>query len=157
MNTDAGTRSTGRRKTTRTIGAAVSETSTDEPEHGWRVDLPGTAEAVSLLRGWVRLVLTDVPQHVDAFELIASEYGTNALWHTASGGPGGRIRVELGVTADRIRLAVHDDGAPTASSKWAPECPDDHGRGLMLVAALADEHGRHATPTGHVAWAAINR
>lgn len=91
--------------------------------------MPGVAGAVTLLRHWVQLLVHDAPQLAEALALIVSEYGTNALWHSGSGAPGGRIRADLTLTFDQVRLTVLDDGPPTLPSDWAPDCPDDHGRG----------------------------
>jgi two-component sensor histidine kinase len=89
-------------------------------------------------------------------ELVACEYGTNALWHSASGLPGGRIHVELDVGAGWIRISVQDDGPKPVFDEWDPDCLDEHGRGLMLVQAHVDECGEHVTPEGaHVAWALL--
>ncbi|MFI0353455.1 ATP-binding protein [Actinomadura sp. 9N407] len=117
----------------------------------WVVDLPGTAASVSLLRHWVRSVVGSKD-----LELVASEYGTNALWHSASGQPGGRIRAELTVGPGGIRIAVRDDGPGPPGEGWDEESLDEHGRGLALVAAHVAEVGEYVTPEGrHVMWALI--
>jgi anti-sigma regulatory factor (Ser/Thr protein kinase) len=124
----------------------------------WSVEMPGVAGAVMLLRHWVQLLLVaDAPHLAEALALIVSEYGTNALWHSGSGAPGGRIKVDLALTSNQIRLTVLDDGPPTVPSDWAPDCLGDHGRGLALVSAYADDHGHDDTPEGHVAWAVVYR
>jgi anti-sigma regulatory factor (Ser/Thr protein kinase) len=117
----------------------------------WVVDLPGTAASVSLLRHWVRSVVGNRD-----LELVASEYGTNALWHSASGLPGGRIRVELTVGRDGVRIAVRDDGPHPSRRGWDAESLDEHGRGLALVAAHVERAGEYVTPEGaHVMWAVV--
>jgi anti-sigma regulatory factor (Ser/Thr protein kinase) len=92
-----------------------------------------------------------------ALALIVSEYGTNALWHSRSGAPGGRIKVDLALTANQIRLTVLDDGRSALPTDWAPDCLGDHGRGLALVSAYANDHGYDDTPEGHPAWAVVYR
>jgi anti-sigma regulatory factor (Ser/Thr protein kinase) len=117
----------------------------------WSVELPGTEAAVPVLRHWAR-ALADVP----GLELVASEYGTNALWHSASGLPGGRIRAELSVAAEGVWISVQDDGPRPEPEEWDAECLDEHGRGLILVQAHVDECGEHLTPEGkHVVWALL--
>lgn len=130
---------------------SIAQTAECPKEVLWGVDLPGTDEAVPVLRRWVR-ALVDVP----GLELVASEYGTNALWHSASGLPGGRIRVELALGVSWVRLSVQDDGPKPVREEWNEECLDEHGRGLVLVQAHVDECGEFPTPEGkHVAWALI--
>lgn len=122
----------------------------------WRVDVPGVADAVPLLRRWVRLLLADDAELIEAFELIVSEYGTNALWHSASGVPGGRIGAELCISRRQTRLTVLDDGPVPARTDEEGD-PAEHGRGLILADAYADETGQYDCADGHAVWALINR
>ncbi|CAG6392643.1 ATP-binding protein [Streptomyces cocklensis] len=78
--------------------------------------------------------------------LVISELVTNALNHALpavclhmSRLPCGTVRVEI------------TDGGPCASPLQRD--PGDGGRGLALVQALAQAHGRHVGPTGTLAWA----
>ncbi|MEW2353246.1 ATP-binding protein [Spirillospora sp. NPDC029432] len=121
------------------------------------MDVPGTEEAIPFLRRWVRLLLGDEPELAEAFELIASEYGTNALWHSASGAPGGRIRIEFCVDARRARLTVLDEGPVSEGGRAVPEDVDEHGRGLVLAGAYADQVGYGDSAGGRAAWASIDR
>jgi len=110
---------------------------------------------VSLLRRWVRLLLADDAELTEAMELIVSEYGTNALRHSASGAPGGRVRVELSINRRQTRLTVLDDG-PIAAQADAETDPAEHGRGLILADAYADQTGHYDCADGHAAWALID-
>ncbi|WP_067475455.1 ATP-binding protein [Actinomadura hibisca] len=122
------------------------------------VELPGTKAAVPMLRRWVRALCSGSSRRAGDLELIASEYATNALWHSASGLPGGRLRAEIQHSADNVRLTVYDGGPIGVSQTWPDEQLDEHGRGLMLVAAYADDYGDRRLPDGrHVAWALLNR
>ncbi|MDI3409513.1 ATP-binding protein [Streptomyces cavernicola] len=89
---------------------------------------------------------------VEDVVLCASELATNALRHTPSGRD---FRVRLALEGGVLRLEVHDagDGSPRVCE--AAE-DDDHGRGLFLVAALADSWGtsRRDGP-GKLVWAAF--
>ncbi|WP_158642257.1 ATP-binding protein [Actinomadura sp. WAC 06369] len=117
------------------------------------------AESVPHLRRWVRLPLAGDAEMADAFELIISEYGTNALRHSASGAPGGRIKAELSFTVRHVCLAVLDGGGPVVG-KGVPADggePAEHGRGLVLAGAYADEVGRFDTLDGRTSWALIRR
>ncbi|MFD0857225.1 ATP-binding protein [Actinomadura adrarensis] len=122
----------------------------------WRVDVPGVTGAVPLLRCWVRLLLAEDAELAEAVELIVSEYGTNALWHSASGAPGGRIGVELRVGCQQTRLTVVDDGPVPARAAEEVD-PAEHGRGLILAAAYAEETGQYDCADGHAVWALISR
>ncbi|MFB4316338.1 ATP-binding protein [Actinomadura sp. 21ATH] len=134
--------------------ATPTKKTTDE--YVWRVDVPGMDEAIPLMRRWVRLLLADEPALAEAFELIVSEYGTNALWHTASSRPGGRIRAELRIGTHQTRLVVRDDGPSPVRSDRSTD-PAEHGRGLLLAGAYADETGQYDCADGHATWALINR
>ncbi|GAA3943859.1 hypothetical protein GCM10023085_27310 [Actinomadura viridis] len=91
-----------------------------------------------------------------SLELVASEYGTSALWHSASGLPGGRIRAELAVGGEGVRISVQDDGPDPSGEGWDADRLDEHGRGLVLVEACADRSGEYTTPEGrHVMWALL--
>lgn len=151
-----GTLAFPRTPTAREVTDDGASTEADTDGRVWRVDVPGVANAVPLLRRWVQLLLAEEVELAEAFELIVSEYGTNALWHTASSGPGGRIRVELCISSQQTCLTVLDDGpAPARNDQEAD--PAEHGRGLILASAYADETGQYDCADGHAAWALINR
>ncbi|MEV5569179.1 ATP-binding protein [Spirillospora sp. NPDC052269] len=121
------------------------------------VEIPGQESGVPCVRRWARNLLADphTQNLAGDAELIVSEYVTNAIWHSASGLAGGRVRVELLLTAAVLRVTVYDDG-PTDTV--APDDADEHGRGLLLVAACSDDHGHRHLPDGqHLSWASVNR
>lgn len=95
---------------------------------------PGDTAAVPLLRALSRRILSGwkIPEPViDDVELAASELATNALIHTP-----GPVRVRLAHRGGTVRLDVAD----TSARHPAPAVPGadaDHGRGLVIVAALA--------------------
>ncbi|MEU5995925.1 ATP-binding protein [Spirillospora sp. NPDC047418] len=153
-NTD-GALVASRTPTSRQAAADGTNTEGDWDGHVWHIDVPGVPDAVSLLRRWVRLLLVDDVVLTEAFELIVSEYGTNALWHSASGMPGGRMRVELCIGRRQTRLTVLDDGpVPVRADEQAD--PAEHGRGLILADAYADETGQYDCADGHAVWALVN-
>ncbi|MFC5954415.1 ATP-binding protein [Streptomyces pratens] len=89
----------------------------------------------------------ELPQDVtDTAELLLSELMTNAYRHAKV--PAGReIRARCELTGVRLRITVTDanDTLPTPTAA----CPDDEsGRGLELVAALADDWGTQERECG---------
>ncbi|PDP85460.1 ATP-binding protein [Glycomyces fuscus] len=96
--------------------------------------------------------------------LVVSELVTNAWTHTASGAPGGRVRVQMRHLPDRlIHLAVTDDGPRPGRSahlpRLSPQGDELHvgGRGLHLVDRLSVEWGWNGAPgTPLTVWANID-
>ena len=115
-----------------------------------RADLPAVAETRRILRDHLRL--WGVPGLVDTAELLATELVTNALQHTAGGavltatltpGPEHLLRVEVRDYADRRpRVGTPESGGDHGTS----------GRGLLLVAALADAWGVSSQDRGKMVW-----
>ncbi|MER7204420.1 ATP-binding protein [Streptomyces sp. CB01635] len=91
----------------------------------------------------------------DAAALVISELVTNAIIHTASS----RIVCELHDSDDRVRIAVRDEGwapgEPHPARRVAPE--EEHGRGLLLVAAVSTAWGAQETGPGLLVWAELAR
>lgn len=112
-----------------------------------RADLKGVGEVRRALRELMRHRCR--PDSAEVAELLATELVTNALVHTDQGA---EVSVRLGPT--RLRVEVRDH----ASRRPRPCVPtaDDgtHGRGLMLVQALADDWGveMQARAGGKVVW-----
>jgi anti-sigma regulatory factor (Ser/Thr protein kinase) len=84
----------------------------------------------------------------DALELAASEIVTNALIHAGSD-----VDVRLRAFADHLRLEVRDFDAnppiPSSLSLAEDEIPEaEHGRGLLIVDAVADEWTSHPNGQG---------
>ncbi|MEU4874724.1 ATP-binding protein [Streptomyces sp. NPDC021608] len=78
------------------------------------------------------------PRSDDA-ALILTELGTNALTHTASGDGAGAFHVTLTVSELTTTIAVTDAGhSKTTPEVQHPPLNATHGRGLGMVAALAD-------------------
>ncbi|MFC9431476.1 ATP-binding protein [Streptomyces sp. NPDC056987] len=104
------------------------------------VDLARCARSCGHARQWAHSALTDwaysaVPRS-DVL-MVVSELVANALIHAC-----GPIRAHLDHRADGSLQVAVDDGGPSLTTS-APD-PEEHGRGLVLVAALADEFGRSA-------------
>lgn len=79
--------------------------------------------------------------------LCVSELATNALLHGAPPGRGFLLRVRY--DGDVLRVEVHDSGG---GEPCVPDQADEGGRGLFLVAALADKWGVGQRDPGKVVW-----
>ncbi len=90
----------------------------------------------------------------DTAELVVSELVTNAIVHAA----GQRVVCELQDAGDLVRIAVCDEGCAPGEPHPSPRRPDEeHGRGLLLVAAVSRAWGAQDTGPGLLVWAEIAR
>ncbi|MFF7139107.1 MULTISPECIES: ATP-binding protein [unclassified Streptomyces] len=81
-------------------------------------------------------------------ELVAAELLTNAVRH-AGHGP-----ISAGARLDGERLLIEvTDASHTVPRAGLPDMEAEGGRGLFLVAALADRHGVDPLPSGKRCWA----
>ncbi|MEV6112991.1 ATP-binding SpoIIE family protein phosphatase [Streptomyces sp. NPDC052109] len=112
----------------------------DEPRvgrlHIQRHDLRGVREARTFVHD--RLASWGLDAMSDAMELVVSEIVTNALVHAGSD-----VDVRLRAFADHIRLEVRDsDTNPPVPSRMSlteeTNAEAEHGRGLLIVEALAE-------------------
>lgn len=104
--------------------------------------IPGTGRSVAHARRFIHDVVgADNPVVGDA-ELCTSEVVTNAVAHSASG-HGGHVTVTVSIGAGVLLISVVDEGAagwlPCVHVREDPLAED--GRGLLIVAALADAWG----------------
>ncbi|WP_420035701.1 ATP-binding protein [Streptomyces sp. cg28] len=89
-------------------------------------------------------------ERLDEAVLCVSELATNALLHGVPPGRGFRLHIEMPAPGV-VRIEVHDSGDGTVR----PGCPDpaaERGRGLYLVAALADRWGVGERDPGKAVW-----
>lgn len=112
-----------------------------------RRTFPGHRDQVSQARRFIAEALGPVPV-LDEATLLVSELCTNALLHTASGN-GGTFEVSILPRETSVRVEVHDNGSHRLPVPGPPDDSAEAGRGLELVAAIADswghlgdEHGR---------------
>ncbi|MEV0596708.1 ATP-binding protein [Nonomuraea cavernae] len=123
----------------------------------WRRTFPGVLHQIPHARHFARYLLADSDCQDDA-GLIVTELAANAVRHTASGGPNGTYIVELARTTAAITVAVYDCGWGGVPRFDIP-CRTDAecGRGLAVVAALADQVGYEGDDeVGHKVWAKIH-
>lgn len=120
--------------------------------------LPYAPEAVSVVRRRARAALStwNLPTRVaDDVLLVVSELVTNALVHAV---PPATLRLSR-VRADAcgaVRVEVTDTGPtrPGRRSAPAPD-PDEHGRGLDIVATLSARCGTRVHCGGVSRWADV--
>ncbi|GAB3148751.1 ATP-binding protein [Microbispora hainanensis] len=91
---------------------------------------------------------------VEQAELIVSELATNAVRHTASARFGGKFIVSIQAEPDQVWLGVADEGGPGLPRLVRPS-DDEGGRGLLLVASLADNWGVYGNQAGRTVWALL--
>jgi len=116
------------------------------------VTFPGLPAIVPSVRRFVRGILADLPC-ADDMELIAAELASNAIRHSPAGQDGGEFTVTVRTGPGWARIEVSDTG----TGEWNPPQGDDpdaeYGRGLAIVAALADKFGHDITASGQTVWA----
>lgn len=117
------------------------------------ITYPGIPAIVPSARRFVRGILASSPR-ADDLELIAAELISNAIRHTPAGDEGGEFSISVRTKPGWARLEVADEG----TGQWHPHTAsddDEYGRGLAIIAALADRFGHDAGPAGQIAWAEI--
>ncbi|KND36285.1 ATP-binding protein [Streptomyces acidiscabies] len=93
------------------------------------------------------------PAHTERIEHVVAELASNAALHGRVQGRDFRIGLALDKTTGILRAALTD--ARGDRLPWPQPNPDDEsGRGLVLVAALADRWGTIPyPPSGKTVWA----
>jgi anti-sigma regulatory factor (Ser/Thr protein kinase) len=97
---------------------------------------PDARVNVREVRAYLREVLTGAGVDLGDMDLMAAEIVTNAVRHTASGRPGGQVRVAVIATDERVRVEITDQGG-TETEPCIPPYPVLGGRGLLIVQELA--------------------
>ncbi|GAA0921142.1 ATP-binding protein [Nonomuraea longicatena] len=127
--------------------------------------LPGTEHSVRLARQCAGLTLPGVgclPSVVADAEAVLSELAGNAIRHTASGGPHGEFSVEIWQKLRDGRavvlVAVHDQGSAGCPVVRPVSESAEGGRGLLVVAGLAQRWGFTPAGTGcaRIVWAELD-
>ncbi|HSP37792.1 MAG TPA: SpoIIE family protein phosphatase [Frankiaceae bacterium] len=116
------------------------------------IEVSDSERAVQQVRGRITATLGAWqvrPSIVDDVELLASELTTNAILY-------GRVPVEVRLrhAARHVVLEVYDSGT-YLPRRMRPTPDDEHGRGLQLVALLADRWGTRPTEHGKAVWAVV--
>ena len=124
--------------------------------YGAYAELPGTFEAAGRARELTRCALGDDHPSLADVALVVSELVTNSVTHSRSGRPGGTLIVGIETAArGEVRVQVRDAGSAGAPVRADADQGSEHGRGLAIIAALADDWGTTAGPAGRSTWARL--
>ncbi len=118
------------------------------------LDLPEALSSVREARRFVTGKVTEwnVEPILDDALLVVSELAANAITHAASG-----CRIRLSLNPTTLRIDVIDTGTGTPEPQPASST-EEHGRGLLLVAALTTAWGLEVVPgAGKLVWAELAR
>jgi len=114
----------------------------------------GCRPSVTEARRFVTTFLLGWPI-VEQAELIVSELATNAIRHSDSGRFGGRFTVRIAAEPTRVRVSVADEGGRGCPAVSTPLDDAESGRGLFLVASMAQSWGVEGGEYGRVIWASL--
>ena len=112
----------------------------------------GTGDQVAAARGFVVTLLGSGSRLEETARLLVSEAATNAVLHSASGEDGGSFEVRCRIARERLRVEVHDGGAPQSPRRRVHHLDALTGRGLELVDLLAASWGWSGGADGRVLW-----
>jgi anti-sigma regulatory factor (Ser/Thr protein kinase) len=116
------------------------------------LEIPAEARSIGQARAFVADALRARgadPAVVQRAMLLTSELVTNAVLH---GRP--PIQLRLRLTARHVVIEVYD-GTAVLPRRMRPTPDDEHGRGLQLVASLADRWGTRPLPHGKSVWCTV--
>ncbi|MFG2001198.1 ATP-binding protein [Spirillospora sp. NPDC048911] len=123
--------------------------------------LPGVERSVWYARRFLRdsvvpELLAAEDERVDDMELVVDEFASNGIRHTASGRDG---KMTIALLADRtvLRIEVTDEGAGGERPALTDAPDDESGRGLHIVAALAERWGHRPDGDRTTVWAEFPR
>jgi anti-sigma regulatory factor (Ser/Thr protein kinase) len=122
-------------------------------ERRWQRVFPGHERELSRLRRWLSSLLPECPERDEVLS-VATELGSNALMHTASGSPDGSFSVQVTWHQSLIFVAVADGGSP-GEPRVIENLGGERGRGLLLVQGLSARTGWTGDERGRMVWAQI--
>jgi anti-sigma regulatory factor (Ser/Thr protein kinase) len=131
---------------------AESPAAPPDPGARWRRVFPGDQPQLAALRRWLNSLLPECDARSDVV-CVATELGTNAVLHTATG-RGGWFAVEVTWYGSVVRVAVADCGGPGQPQVY-DHADGEHGRGLAVVRGLAVRLGFQGDHHGRLVWADI--
>jgi anti-sigma regulatory factor (Ser/Thr protein kinase) len=124
---------------------------TPRPLWTYGLSIPHDPRAVRVVRATFRSILAAARLNciVDTVELLVSEVVTNAYRHSAMD-----AYVSMERTPDDFRVTVWDH-EPDGPTTRCPADGDEHGRGLGIVEACADQWGVRRSPHGKAVWFSV--
>lgn len=120
-----------------------------------QVVLPGEVASVPRVRHYVRDLLAAAGHaHHDDALLLVTELVTNAVRHSRSGRPGGRVTVAVADCDGMLHITVIDAGSADRRPRLRvePDGAGGGGRGLWLVQELSAAWGWQEIPAGRAVW-----
>lgn len=118
---------------------------TTQAKLAWYRVFPATADQAGEARRFLAGLLGGHPAAADAIACLGELVG-NSVRHSDSARPGGTFSVRLRRSGAAIRIEVTDQGGVWRAG---PGGDDEHGRGLMIVRALAADWGITTDLRGH--------
>ncbi|GAA2267587.1 SpoIIE family protein phosphatase/ATP-binding protein [Kitasatospora cystarginea] len=130
------------------IAVLVARTRLLDPERIAEWDVPSDPSAVAGVRAEVTRQLTrwDLDEAAFVTELVLSELITNAIRY-------GTPPISVRMLYDRTLICEVSDTSSTAPHLRYAAAEDEGGRGLFLIAQLAERWGTRYTPDGKIIWA----
>jgi anti-sigma regulatory factor (Ser/Thr protein kinase) len=118
------------------------------------VTFPGLPAIVPSARRFVRGILAASPRAAD-MEQITAELVSNAILHTPSGSDGGEFTLTIDTEPGWARVEITDAGTGRWNARGDGGTDEEYGRGLAIVAALADKFGHDIRAEEQTAWAEV--
>ncbi|MEW1659937.1 ATP-binding protein [Streptomyces sp. NPDC093707] len=123
--------------------------------HDIRLSVSGTPAAAASARRRIVAAMRDwgLPADSDVLhvaELMAGELLSNVVQHAGLGAATVTARCD----GNAITVEVSDSSRDLPRPR-SPSQEDEHGRGLSIVAALADRYGTEPTASGKQCWAEV--
>ncbi|MEV2259897.1 ATP-binding protein [Streptomyces anulatus] len=111
--------------------------------------------SIPVVRKFARTALVEweCESRMDDVLLCVTELATNALRHGVPPGRGFKVHIYLERIENALRVELHDSGdGEVCPADELPGADDEGGRGLLLVAALADAWGVGERNPGKIVW-----
>ncbi|MFJ8252308.1 ATP-binding protein [Streptomyces sp. NPDC094466] len=111
--------------------------------------------SIPVVRKFARkaMVEWECEERTDDVLLCVTELATNALRHGVPPGRGFKVHIYLERIENALRVELHDSGdGEVRPADGLPAADDEGGRGLLLVAALADKWGVEERNPGKTVW-----
>ncbi|MEV5412773.1 SpoIIE family protein phosphatase [Thermopolyspora sp. NPDC052614] len=130
------------------VAVLVGRTRALDPDHVARWDVSADPAVVARVRGEFarRLAAWNLEELAFTTELILSELLTNAIRYGAQ-------PIQVRLILDRTLICEVSDASETSPRPRRAAATDEGGRGLFLVAQLAERWGTRYTRRGKVIWA----